>query len=546
MNNKIGLVAQREFVENLRTKAFWIGILTFPILIVLGILIPIWLERNKATREYAVIDESGWLLEAIEQRAAMPDLEKVFGEALTLLRASRDADGAQFDALPEELRNTATQLDAGLEYVLEQKGGEVAELEQQIVGGFASMVAGFAGTRGAQVRELLPEEVVAEMERLRGSIQDWWLALPAEEAERYGSGLDKSRYQRVDAGGTGPEAVDELGRRVADGDLFAYFVIGEDPVGGDEGSRYVSANLTDDDLRNWFSRLASDVVRDRRLAERNIDSETARWVQAPLRFQVSKVGEEGAEEEVAEVDFVRQWAPVAFVYLLWISVFTIAQMLLTNTIEEKSNRLMEVLLSSVSPIQLMVGKILGIAATGLTMLSSWLIFFYLVTKYVPRFFDADLPFDLSVIARDPLYIFSFLVYFLLGYLLFASLLVGIGSVCNSLKEAQNLMQPVILVMMVPLFLMLPIGRDPNGLLARVTSYIPPLTPFVMMNRAAGPPTTLEYVVTSILLLVTVGLVMWAAAKVFRIGVLMTGKPPKLLEIVRWIRAPVGLVPERKS
>jgi ABC-type Na+ efflux pump permease subunit len=221
-------------------------------------------------------------------------------------------------------------------------------------------------------------------------------------------------------------------------------------------------------------------------------------------------------------------------------------MLLTNTVEEKSNRLMEVLLSSVSPIQLMIGKIVGIAATGLAMLGSWMVFFYLATKYLPRLLDIEVGFDLSVIAADPVYIGSFLVYFLLGYLFYAALLVGIGSACNSLKEAQNLMMPVTLLLMVPLVAMVPISRDPNGMLAKALSYFPPFTPFVMMNRAAGPPTVAEYVITTVLMVAAVAAVMWAAAKVFRVGVLMTGKAPKLSEIVRWIRAPVGMVPVRKT
>jgi ABC-2 type transport system permease protein len=96
-------------------------------------------------------------------------------------------------------------------------------------------------------------------------------------------------------------------------------------------------------------------------------------------------------------------------------------------------------------------------------------------------------------------------------------------------------------LMVPLIVMIPIGKDPNGTLAKVMSYVPPFTPFVMMNRAAAPPTMFEYVATTILLLVSVGAAMWAAAKIFRIGVLLTGKPPKIREIFRWIKAPVGAV-----
>jgi ABC-2 type transport system permease protein len=548
LNSKIYLVAQRELVENVRTKAFWIGILLFPVLISLMMVVPSWLERAKSTRQYAVVDGSGWLLAEIETRATLPDLETVFRSALEGFRAQ----SAAFQRMPAELQQIGEQLDHGFRLVQGQQPDiDVAELEEKLVAGFASTVAGFAGTEGARMRDLLPEEAVAQLEALRGSIRDWWQALPPEEAEAYGSGLAKSRYARVEVedpagGASAGTLIEELNRRVQSDELFAYFVIAGDPIAGEEPSRYLSKNLTDDDLHRWFTRLASDVVRDRRLEQEAIEPATARWIQEPVDFTMSKIGAGGAQEEVQAQDLVRQWAPTAFVYLLWISIFTVAQMLLTNTVEEKSNRLMEVLLSSVSPIQLMVGKIAGIAATGLAMLGSWMVFFYLATKYLPRLLDIEVGFDLSVIATDPVYIGSFLVYFLLGYLFYAALLVGIGSACNSLKEAQNLMMPVTLLLMVPLAAMVPISRDPNGMLAKALSYFPPFTPFVMMNRAAGPPTTMEYVVTSVLMVAAVAVVMWAAAKVFRVGVLMTGKAPKLGEIIRWIRAPVGMVPVRKA
>jgi ABC-type Na+ efflux pump permease subunit len=237
---------------------------------------------------------------------------------------------------------------------------------------------------------------------------------------------------------------------------------------------------------------------------------------------------------------------VAFVYLLWICIFTTAQMLMTNTIEEKSNRIMEVLRSSVSPLQLMLGKIAGIAFTGLTMVSTWAAFFFLAANYLPSFFGLELDFDLGAIVGNPWLLGSFIAYFLFGYLFYAALLVGIGSVCNSLKEAQNLMQPIMLLLIVPMITMFPVGQDPNGTLAKVLSYIPPFTPFVMMNRAAAPPTMMEYVLTTLLLVVSIGIVTWAASKVFRVGVLMTGKPPKIKEILGWLKAPVGQVPERKT
>jgi ABC-type Na+ efflux pump permease subunit len=177
---------------------------------------------------------------------------------------------------------------------------------------------------------------------------------------------------------------------------------------------------------------------------------------------------------------------------------------------------------------------------------TWLAVFFVESRYLPGLLGAPPNLDIASIAGNPTYVASFLIYFVLGFLLYAAVLVMIGSVCNTLKEAQNMMQPITLLLIVPLLAMVPIARDPNGTLAVVLSYVPVFTPFVMMNRAAGPPTVLEYVVTTILLLAAIALSLWAAAKVFRIGVLMTGKPPRLTEVIKWIGAPVGATPPRRG
>jgi ABC-2 type transport system permease protein len=182
----------------------------------------------------------------------------------------------------------------------------------------------------------------------------------------------------------------------------------------------------------------------------------------------------------------------------------------------------------------MVGKILGIAATGLTVVLSWFVFFIIGAEVVPHFLDGFPELNVLALVDDPVYLASFVAYFLLGYLFYASLLVGVGSVCNTIKEAQNLMTPVIVFLVVPLLAMVPIAKDPNGTLARVLSFVPPFTPFVMMNRAAAPPERWEYVATTALLVASIAAAMWAAAKVFRIGILMTGKPPTPGEILGWV------------
>ena len=518
---RIFLVAQREYLANVRTKGFWFGILFFPVILSASILVPMLLERTKGARQYAVVDGSGWLLEAADRRIAGGDIWEALGVSIERYRDEPE----EFALLPMVVQDVTPLL---------------AELEPQLVGAFAQAVAteDWSGEGSG-----LPPEALRTLADYGPPLHEWWSTLPPGIAAEMFSDVSANDYIRVDLADTSQAA---LNRLVSEGAIFAYFVIGEDPLTGSVGSKYVSNNLTDDDLRRWFGRRASAAVQARRMTVEEIDPQVARWIQEPITWEQLKLSETGEEEQIETRDTLRQWAPVAFVYLLWISVFAVSQMLMTNTVEEKASRVIEVLLSSMSPMELLAGKIAGIAVTGLTLVGSWLLVFFLGTKYLPQMLGAPPSLDLSALASDPILIGSFLAYFILGYLLYAAVLVSIGSVCNTVRDTQNIMPAVMMVLIIPLLAMIPVAQDPNGGLAKVLSYIPPFTPFVMMNRAAGPPALWEYFATTLLLLVSIVVTLWAGAKVFRIGILLTGKPPKIREILRWVRAPVGAVPERKE
>lgn len=493
MAGKATLVAQREYLENVRTKTFWVGILALPVILVIAMGAGWVLQKLKEQKTYAVVDHGdGSLARRIEFTARSGDLQ-----ALGRLLRSGELDGVL-----ARLRDRVGDLQALPE------NGDLTESE--------------AGQ--ALFRE--------------------WLELPASDVEKIveqGQGLaDGKRFRHVPLAELGigdlePDAQEQRLRELVDrGELFAFFTLGASPATSLDGFKYVSNNVTDQDLREWYSRAATQVVQSLRIAAERIPREIATRLQERVRFREQQVAATGEAEDVKVGDKANKYAPMVFVYLLWISIFTAAQMLLTNTVEEKSNRIIEVLLSSVSPLQLMSGKIWGIAATGLTIVGSWVLFALLGVWLAPRLIAGfDLP--LQDVIGNPLYLASFVGYFLLGYLFYAALLVGIGSVCNSLKEAQNLLQPIFIVLIVPLIAMVFIVQEPNGLVAKVLSYIPPFTPFTMMNRAGGPPAVWEYAVTGVLLLVSVWLAFKGAGKIFRVGVLMTGNPPRLREILGWLR-----------
>ncbi|MBK8098091.1 MAG: ABC transporter permease [Planctomycetes bacterium] len=517
MANKTLLVAQREYLENVRTKTFWLGILAFPAIFAIAIGIGWIMEKTKAQQSYAILDYSEQKLGTrIEEQARGGDLERYLAE---LFGGAKDGDFAAALAAAEAKIPADNPLRGLLAALKDTPPEEIEAMKQAAAAGKRPTPS--AATMGrffSWAADLGPDQIKqltmlgsAQRYRLR-SIQDLGVAdLPRAEQEQ------------------------RLNDKIKNGDLFAYFLIDGDPVAKADRLTFVCNNLTDSSLRDWYTAAATTVVRKLRVQAEGIAPATAAHIQEAIAFAPKQIAASGAIEDVKKEDQANKFAPVVFVYLLWIAVFTAAQMLLTNTVEEKSNRIIEVLLSSVSPGELMAGKIWGIGATGLTIIGSWalcgILGVQIGAELVPKFAE----WNLMAIVGDPLYLASFVGYFLTGYLLFAAVLVAIGSVCNSLKEAQNLLQPVFILLMLPLFAMVPIVQEPNGLMARVFTYIPLYTPFAMMNRASGPPPMIEYVITTALILGSVLFAFKAAGKIFRVGVLMTGNPPRLKEVLGWLR-----------
>ena len=213
-------------------------------------------------------------------------------------------------------------------------------------------------------------------------------------------------------------------------------------------------------------------------------------------------------------------------FLIYMGIVGIGQQMLSSIIEEKSSRVIEVLLSAVSPFELMAGKIVGLVGIGLTVMSLWAAAAYGAARW------QGLSIDIT-----PGLLFYFVIYYVLGFLLFSSILAGIGSICNTLKETQGLMMPIVLIFIIPLISWHELLQSPDGTLARVLSFVPPVTPLVMILRiSAGHDVWIVEILASILLLLAAAVgTIWLAAKVFRTGILMYGKRPGLREICRWLR-----------
>lgn len=280
---------------------------------------------------------------------------------------------------------------------------------------------------------------------------------------------------------------------------------------------------------------APDIVRgllwravvDQRCEAQEISSELLDRIRN-VPMKTIEVGQaEGQQKVQRESDKVlKMMVPFCFMYLMFMGMIGTGQHMVSSVIEEKGSRVIEVLLSAVSPFELMAGKILGLAGIGLTVVGIWGAAAYGAAQY--RGIDIPIP------TTTMLYFFA---YFIPGFLLFTSLLAGVGSVCNTIKETQGLMMPIMLVFVLPLLSWFKLAQEPDGLLARVLSFVPPLTPLVMILRISASDNISSTEILLSLVVLTIGLVatMWAAAKIFRVGILMYGKRPGVREILRWMR-----------
>jgi ABC-type Na+ efflux pump permease subunit len=215
-----------------------------------------------------------------------------------------------------------------------------------------------------------------------------------------------------------------------------------------------------------------------------------------------------------------------FAGLLVFGIMIGGQTLLTQTVEEKSNRVVEVLLSAVSPIELMAGKILGQMGVSLLVLGLYIgMGLFMLVSFA------------MIGLLDPLLVIYLVLFFLISYLLFAAVFAAVGAAVNEMREAQSLMTPVMLALMAPWFFASVIGREPNSTFSIAMSFIPPVNTFAMMIRLASatPPPAWQVLLTLVVGILAACAVTWFAAKVFKVGLLMTGKAPNFGTLVRWAK-----------
>ena len=334
-----------------------------------------------------------------------------------------------------------------------------------------------------------------------------------------------------------PADDEEQGKEKLRGGEIDVYVVLEGDLGGKGGTLHFytfKTKASQMDAMWTVERLLRDAVVDSRYRARGIDRAVLAEVQnVPIR-RVELGTEQGKEKVQSEGQRVaRMMVPFAFMYLIFIGIVGMGQHMISSIIEEKNSRIIEMLLSAVSPFELMAGKILGLAGVGLTVMILWGLAAYGTATW--RGINIDIGPDLVVYG---------LAYYVLGFILFSAILAGVGSVCNTIKETQSLMMPITMIFVIPIIAWPQLARDPNGDLARVLTYIPPTTPMLMVLRLSSSPDIWwgEIAISFLVLVGGVFVAIWAAGKVFRTGILMYGKRPRPPRDLPLAQGKVGLYP----
>lgn len=326
-------------------------------------------------------------------------------------------------------------------------------------------------------------------------------------------------------------AVEERGReQLRSGAAETYIIIDSSIIDGN-GRTYVytyKSKPTMMDATLAIEEFIRNAVVTQRCKARNISQKLLDDIRNVPIEQV-EIGATANEQHVQSQSqtIVKMMAPFFFMFMIYMGIIGIGQQMLSSVIEEKNSRIIEMLLSAVSPFELMAGKILGLGAIGLTIIALWT-----GVSYVPILWQGI---SLDITGK---LLFCFVIYYILGFLLFSALLAAIGSACNTLKETQEFMRPVVLILVFPMIAWFKLVQSPDGVLARVLSLVPPISSLVMPLRisAGSNVGNFEILASLVLLVAAVIFTMWFAGKIFRTGILMYGKRPSLHEIFRWLRA----------
>ena len=359
----------------------------------------------------------------------------------------------------------------------------------------------------------------------------------AEHNAENGSGEAKKGphflLSRIDAGTKSADDVAvDLSARIKTKDLYAFVVV---PAGildaaNDLSVRLYAQTTSTGDVSRWIMSQLNEEIARQRFAKAGIDQTLVEKLTTRATIDTFGLVErtaDGTTVPAKEIDDLeRMGVPMFVLVLMFIAVITGAMHLLNAVIEEKMSKISEVLLGSATPMELMAGKLLGIVSVSVLLT----VIYLLGGVYaLASFGRLDL--------LDPALVGWFFIFMILAAMMFGALFLAVGSACSDLKDSQSMVQPVMMLILLAYLGSFVVMRAPESGLAVGLSFVPTMTPFTMMLRLAMPPgpPLWQILLAVVLLAATTFGVVWAAGRIFRVGLLMQGKPPTIPELIKWVR-----------
>lgn len=436
--NDILVIAKREFIERVRTKAFLIGTILGPVFMAAIMIVPAMMaSKLQKSVSITVIDAEGSLRARVEESLRGGEAETVSSDAVR------------------------------------QKAEDAMSGRQRNLGSTNFVIKAPEGADVAAQREAAKQAV------LKGTL-DAYVVLPADI-------LVESKAE------------------------------------------YYAKTVTDFEGIRAVDRAVEKAIFGKRINAAGIEPDKVEALTKPVDLKRLRVSEKGEKEDQGVSFFLS----LILVMMIYIGTLMWGQIVMTGVIEEKSNRVVEVIVSSTTPRNLLFGKLVGVGGAGLLQFGIWILALVGVSAA-----SGSLAFlsGVELPEINPVLIAAFPIFFLLGFFLYASLYAAIGSAVNTIQEAQNFIFPVMLPIIMAMVCWPVVMRAPDSTMAVVLSLIPFMTPILMFLRMSVlMPPVWQIALSIVLTSLTISVVIWIAARIYRVGILMYGKPPTFPEIVRWAR-----------
>ena len=338
----------------------------------------------------------------------------------------------------------------------------------------------------------------------------------------------KLKFKKISTSGTTAEELLQRNIEAVRDKKIDGFLLIPSAIKKDRKLLYYSGNISDFDTNSYIQATVRTAVSRQILIEKRIDPAIVDEATRGIELDTIKVKKEGTAKSSAGVEYMMSLFMLAILFSILMGY---GQLIMRGVLEEKNSRIIEILISSTDTQNIFYGKIIGIGLAGLTQVAIWFLFaLALVGKFSMGLDSGILNFLTLEIGV------YFVVFFMLGFFMYAILFSIVGAAVNTDQEAQQFAAPISYLLIIPFVMGIMVTQSPNSTVALVSSFIPFFTPTLMFMRiTVSPPPLLQILSAIALSLGFIFFLAWLGAKIFRVGILMYGKKPSLKEIIRWLR-----------